>query len=165
MERYSILLGAVLCLFTQLCQTLCDPMDYSPPGPSVYGDSLGKNTRVGCHALLQGIYSTQGSNPGLPHCRWILYHLSHQGSPVGRLNIIKMSVLPSIILQSHCISNQNPSNLFCGYGPTDSKVYMEKQKPRTANTILKEKNQVRGLTLTDSKIYRKGTLIKTVWYC
>ena len=48
---------------------------------SVHGDSPGKNTEVGCHALLQGIFPTQGSNPGLPHCRWILYHLSHQGSP------------------------------------------------------------------------------------
>ena len=40
-------------------------------------DSPGKNTGVGCHSLLQGIFPTQGSNPGLPHCRWILYHLSH----------------------------------------------------------------------------------------
>ena len=40
-------------------------------------NSPGKNTGVGCHALLQGIFPTQGSNPGLPHCRWILYHLSH----------------------------------------------------------------------------------------
>ena len=43
-------------------------------------DSPGKNTGVGCHALLQGIFLTQGSNLGLPHCRWILYHLSHQGN-------------------------------------------------------------------------------------
>ena len=35
----------------------------------------------GCHALLQGIFSTQGSNPGRPHCRWILYQLSYWGSP------------------------------------------------------------------------------------
>ena len=48
----------------------------SPPGSSVHGDSPGKNTRVGCHALLQGIFPTQGSNPGLLHCRRILYHLS-----------------------------------------------------------------------------------------
>ena len=39
-------------------------------------DSPGKNTGVGCHALLQGIFLTQGSNPGLPHCRRILYCLS-----------------------------------------------------------------------------------------
>ena len=44
-------------------------------------DSPGKNTRVGCHFLLQGIFLTQGSNPGLPHFRQILYHLGHQGSP------------------------------------------------------------------------------------
>ena len=49
---------------------------------SVHGDSPGKNTRVGCHALLQGIFLTQGSNPGLLHCKWILYCLSHQGSPI-----------------------------------------------------------------------------------
>ena len=53
----------------------------SPPGSSVYGDSPGKNIGVGCHALLQGIFPVQGSNPGLLHCRQILYHLSHQGSP------------------------------------------------------------------------------------
>ena len=59
----------MLSLVTQLCLTLCDPMDYSPPGSSVHGDSPGKNTGVGCHALLQGIFPTQGLNPGLPHCR------------------------------------------------------------------------------------------------
>ena len=58
---------------------LCNPMAYSPPGSSVHGESPGKNTGVGCHALLQGILPTQGSNPGLPHCRPILYHLCHQG--------------------------------------------------------------------------------------
>ena len=44
-------------------------------------DFLGKDTRIGCHALLQGLFQTQGSIPGLPHCREILYCLSHQGSP------------------------------------------------------------------------------------
>ena len=43
-------------------------------------DFQGKSTRVGCHFLLQGIFPTQGSNPGLPHCRQMLYRLSHQGS-------------------------------------------------------------------------------------
>ena len=43
-------------------------------------NSPGKNTGVGCHFLLQGIFSTQGSNPGLPHCRQTLYWLSHQGN-------------------------------------------------------------------------------------
>ena len=44
-------------------------------------DSSGKNIGVGVHTLLQGIFLTQGLNSGLLHCRWILYHLSHQGSP------------------------------------------------------------------------------------
>ena len=62
----------------QSCPALCNHLDCSLPGSSVLGDSPGKNTGVGCHALLQGIFPTQGSNPGLLHCRQILYHLSHQ---------------------------------------------------------------------------------------
>ena len=61
--------------------SLCDPMDCRPPGCSVLEDSWGRNTEVGCHALLQGIFPTQGLNPGLPHYRQILYCLSHRGSP------------------------------------------------------------------------------------
>ena len=56
-------------------------MDCIPPGSSVHADSPGGNTEVGCHALFQGIFPTHGSNPGLLHCRWILYHLSHHRSP------------------------------------------------------------------------------------
>ena len=44
-------------------------------------DLLGKGPGVGCHFLLQGIFPTQGSNPGLLHCTQMLYRLSHQGSP------------------------------------------------------------------------------------
>ena len=44
-------------------------------------NSPGQNTGVGNLSLLQGIFPTQGSNPGLPHCRQILYQLSHKGSP------------------------------------------------------------------------------------
>ena len=64
------------CLVAQSCLTLCDPINHSTPGSSVHGDSPGKNMGVGCHALLQGIFLTQGSNSGLPHCRRILYCLS-----------------------------------------------------------------------------------------
>ena len=48
-------------LVTQSCLTLCDPMDCSPPGFSIYGDSPGKNTGVSCHALLQRIFWTRVS--------------------------------------------------------------------------------------------------------
>ena len=44
-------------------------------------NSPGQNTRVGSLSLLQGIFPTQESNPCLPHCRWIIYQLSHKGSP------------------------------------------------------------------------------------
>ena len=44
-------------------------------------DPPGNNTGVGSHAFLQGIFLTQGSNPGLLNCRWVLHCLSHQGNP------------------------------------------------------------------------------------
>ena len=75
-------LCAVLCLVAQSCLTLCDPMDSSQPGSSVHGDSPGKNTRMGCHALLQGIILIQGSNPGYPTLQVDSLPLSHQGSPI-----------------------------------------------------------------------------------
>ena len=57
-------------------------MDCSPPGSPVQGIFPGKNTGVGCCFLLHRIFSTQGLNLGLLHCRQILYHLSYQGSPI-----------------------------------------------------------------------------------
>ena len=53
-------------------------------------DSPGKNTGVDCHSLPQGIFPTQGSNPGLQHCRSILYHLSHQESSKADYKVHKM---------------------------------------------------------------------------
>ena len=66
----------------QSCPTLCNPVDYSPPGSSL---SLGfprQEYRSGF--LLQGIFLTQGSNQHLPHCKQILYRLSHQESPMKK---------------------------------------------------------------------------------
>ena len=60
-------------------------MDCGLPGSSAHGDSPVKKTRVGCHALLQGIFPTQGSNPDLLHCRWILNHLILNHSSPGKL--------------------------------------------------------------------------------
>ena len=58
-----------------------DPVDYSLPGSSVHGNSPGKNTGVGCHFLLQGIFPTQGSNLRLLHWQVDSSSLSHQESP------------------------------------------------------------------------------------
>ena len=99
------LIECELCarLVAQSCLTLCDPMDCSllVPLSSVLcplssllclwvplsmRDSPGKNTGVCYHALFQGIFPTQGLNPSLLHCRWILYHLSYQGSWM-RINV------------------------------------------------------------------------------
>ena len=56
-------------------------MDCNLLGSSVPGDSPGKNTREGCHALLEGMFPIQESDLGFPRCRQILYQLSYQGSP------------------------------------------------------------------------------------
>ena len=63
------------CVLWHTVPTLCDPMDYT-----VHVISLGQKTGVSSLSLLQGIFPNQGLNPGLPHCRWILYQ-SHKGSP------------------------------------------------------------------------------------
>ena len=78
---YITIVQQLLCCAQLHSPTLWDPMNCSPPGSSVHGDSPGKNTGVGCHALLQGIFPTQESNQSLLHCRWILYQLSYQRSP------------------------------------------------------------------------------------
>ena len=61
MEAYTL-----CCVLAQSCSTLCNPMDCSLPGSSVHGDPPGKNPGVGCHALLQRIFPTQGIQPRSP---------------------------------------------------------------------------------------------------
>ena len=64
----------------QSCPTLRNPMDCSPPGSSIRG-ILQARILEWIAILLQGIFPSLESNPGLPHCRQIFYQLSHQGSP------------------------------------------------------------------------------------
>ena len=71
---------------------LCDPVGCSLLCP---WDSPGKNTEVSSHSLLQGIFLIQGLNPGLLHCRQILYCLSHQRSPSQTLFIWEEKPPPS----------------------------------------------------------------------
>ena len=89
----------------QSCPTLCDPVD-SP------WNSPDQNTGVGSLSLLQGIFPTQGSNPGLPHCRQILYQLSHQESLVVVLedNFLRCShweKLSKVCIGALCINSYN----------------------------------------------------------
>ena len=78
---------------------------YPAPLSMEFSRSPGKNTGVGCHFLLQGIFPTQGSNPGLLHCRQTLYHLSYQGSLAY---IESMSVVSGEkATVSRCLSQNN----------------------------------------------------------
>ena len=74
LEYSQLLHGITSCMHAQSlqsCPTLCDTIDSRLPGSSVHGILQGENTGVGCHALLQGIFPVQGSNP------WSLLHLLH----------------------------------------------------------------------------------------
>ena len=66
----------------QSCPTLCDPMDCPLNSP-------GQNTGVGSLSLLQVIFPTPGSNPGLLHHRWIIYQVSHKGSPTLQFSSVQ----------------------------------------------------------------------------
>ena len=96
----------LLCLVAQLCPTLCNPTDCSLPGSSVHGDSSGKNTGVSCHALLQGIFPTQGLNPGLPHCKEIIYPSVHGESPGKNTGVgchaFLQGIFPTLQGLPHC---------------------------------------------------------------
>ena len=91
-------------LVAQWCQAHCDSMGCSPPGSSVHGDSPGKNTGVGCHFLLQGIFLTQGSSLGILCCRQILYHLSQQISCVCVCACVSVCVcMCECVCESVCV--------------------------------------------------------------
>ena len=100
----------MLCLVALVMSYSLQPMDCSPPGSSVHGDSLGKNAGVGCHALLQGICPIQGLNPGFPHSRQIPHCLSHQEAlyltPLlhedGREKGGSSDRFPLLGLENHC---------------------------------------------------------------
>ena len=77
----------------QSCLTLCNHVDYTVPGISP-----GQNTGVGSLSLLQGIFPTQGSNPGLPHCPRILYHLSHKVDGITDLMDMSLSELLELVM-------------------------------------------------------------------
>ena len=95
----------------QSCPTLCDPVDCSP------WNCPGQNTGVGSLSLLQGIFPIQGSNPGLPHCRQILYQLSHNGSP----RILEWVAYPFSRVSSQL---RNPTGISCIAGKMHAKCLL-----------------------------------------
>ena len=110
----------------------------SSPGSSVHGDSPGKNAGAGCHALLQGIFPTQGSKPGLPHCRQILYHLSHQGSPTKNYAEV-FDCRELVSLTPHC----QGSTIF-----VTAALYFQVLKSVSVEDLPEKKNQLKNYTNT-----------------
>ena len=99
------------CLVTQ--SDSFRPHGLQPAKFLVCGDSPGKNTGVGCHTLFQQIFPTQGSNPGLLHCRQILYCLSHQGSPIiNDVSIFSCAFWPTVCLLWRNVHLDLPTHFF-----------------------------------------------------
>ena len=123
----------------------------------------GKSTRVGCHFLHQGIFPTQGSNPGLLYCRQTLYHLSHQGSPGGRTpseinhNKILYDPSPKVIEIKTKVNKWDLIKLksFCKAKETISKV---KRQPLEWEKIIANETTDQELI---SKIYKQFMQLNT----
>ena len=78
-------LATIVCEVTQSCPTLCDPMDCSLPDSSVHGIFQAIVLEWIAISFSRGIFPIQGSNPSLPHCRQMLYRLSHHSLAPGKL--------------------------------------------------------------------------------
>ena len=101
-----------LCVLSESCLTLCDPMDCNQPGSSVHGIDPGKSIGMGCHFLLQGLFLTQGLNthrPASPTLAGRSLPLSHLGShygeiifPVRKLSVVSVAfMMKSTLLDMH----------------------------------------------------------------
>ena len=98
----------------------------------------GKNTGVVCHSFLQGIFPTQGLHPGLLHCRQVLYHLSHQGSPIWSMFLYPTHSSPPCpclsFLYSDMLPGLFPQFLPCSLGA--SLRLLKHQHPLSSSTSL-----------------------------
>ena len=98
------------------CLILCDSMDYYSPW-----NSLGQNTGVGSLFLLQQIFPTQGSNPGLPHWRPVLYQLSYKESPASTVSHVNC-MYPQYMMGFPCGSASKES--VCNVGDLGSTPWL-----------------------------------------
>ena len=106
-----------MCLIRSLCPTLCSTIDCSPPGSSVHGILWARVLEWVVIPFSRGIFPTQGLDLGLPHCRRILYHLSHQGNPLGRS--FSRLIFPPLSLLSPLPDENHPHSFFCPHHPTN----------------------------------------------
>ena len=130
-------------LVAQSCPTLWDPHGLQPATLLCPWDSPGKNTGVGCHALLQGIFPTQGSNPGLQHHRQILYSLSYPGNPNPHEG-------------QNTSPNRTPGN--CGSGLTQTLVISQAR-----GSPLKRKHRPATVSVSRELFLKKKKKKKAQW--
>ena len=96
-----LLYGSVVPSALCACWSCARPHRLKPTRLLQPWDSPGKSAAVGYHLLLQGIFPTQRSNPGLLHCTQILYQLSHMGSPVSAIHQCKSVIITYVYIYTY----------------------------------------------------------------